>query len=200
MRGFIAVVSFVSRAVGVVAALLLLSAVLSVSHMVFMRYVLVRSTVWQTEYTTYAIVAATFLGAPWTLIVRGHVNVDLLQMAAGRRLRILLEALSGLASLVFVALLAYAAWFYFEEAWTNSWRSETVWSVPLWMPIAPMVVGTTQLGLQYVAELIRLILDGPADKASADRLGNQSDIARSDGARSDGARSDGARSRGAARS
>ncbi|WP_018700726.1 TRAP transporter small permease subunit [Amorphus coralli] len=162
MRGFVAVVSFVSRVAGVLAALLLLSAVLSVSHMVFVRYVLNQSTIWQTEYTSYAIVAATFLGAPWTLIVRGHVNVDLLPLAAGRRGRIIMEALSGLASLAFVVLLAYATWFFLYEAWEFSWRSETVWSVPLWMPVAPVVAGTVWLAVQYVAELVRLCLDGPS--------------------------------------
>ncbi|MGX1098828.1 TRAP transporter small permease subunit [Amorphus sp. MBR-141] len=161
MRGLVAVVSWLSRVAGVVAGVLLFTAVLSVSHMVFVRYVLGHSTVWQTEYTTYAIVAATFLGAPWTLMVRGHVNVDLLPLAAGRRGRIVLEALSGLAALVFVTLFAYSAWFFVEEAWVNSWRSETVWSVPLWMPVAPMFVGTALLALQYVAELIKLLLFGP---------------------------------------
>lgn len=167
MRGFVAVVSLVSRITGVVAGVLLFTAVLSVSQMVFVRYVLGQSTVWQTEYTTYAIVAATFLGAPWTLMVRGHVNVDLLPLAAGPRGRIVLEALSSLAALVFVLLLAYSAWFFFEEAWTNAWRSETVWSVPLWIPVAPMFFGTAMLALQYVAELIRLLLPGP-DSGDAD--------------------------------
>ena len=167
MRGFVAVVSFVSRVAGVVAALLLLSAVLSVSHMVFVRYVLGHSTVWQTEYTSYAIVAATFLGAPWTLMVRGHVNVDLLPLAAGRRGQIVMEAMSGLAALLFVVLLAYAAWFFLQEAWEFSWRSESVWSVPLWMPVAPVAAGTIWLAVQYVAELIRLFLDGPSTGGGA---------------------------------
>ncbi len=164
MRGFVAVVSFMSRIAGVVAAVLLFTAVLSVSHMVFVRYALGHSTVWQTEYTTYAIVAATFLGAPWTLMVRGHVNVDLLPLAAGRRGRIVLETLSSLAALVFVLLLAYSAWFFVEEAWVNAWRTETVWSIPLWMPVAPMFVGTALLALQYVAELINLLVFGPPDE------------------------------------
>jgi TRAP-type C4-dicarboxylate transport system permease small subunit len=42
---------------------------------VFMRYVLNASTVWQTEFVTYSIVAATFLGSPYVLMRRGHVNV-----------------------------------------------------------------------------------------------------------------------------
>ena len=160
MRLYISIVSALSRFVGIIAGLFLLSAVLSVSEMVFVRYVLNQSTVWQTEYTTYAIVAATFLGAPWVLIVRGHVNVDVLQIAAGPRVRLIMEALSGLAALIFIGLLSYAAWFHFEESLTNGWRSDTVWSVPLWIPTLPMLVGLVLLCLQYVAELMRLITEG----------------------------------------
>lgn len=164
MRSFIAAVSAVSRFLGLIAGILLVTAILSVTHMVFVRYVLVQSTVWQTEYTIYAIVAATFLGAPWVLIERGHVNVDLLQMAAGPRVRLVLQMLSGLASMVFVGLLAYAAWYHFEEAWVNGWTTETVWALPLWIPVLPMLVGMVWLLVQYVAELMRLWLDG-ADPA-----------------------------------
>ena len=48
MRGFVAVVSLVSRIAGVVAGVLLFTAVLSFSHMVFVRYVLCQSTFWPT--------------------------------------------------------------------------------------------------------------------------------------------------------
>ena len=159
MRLYITVVSAISRGLAVIAALALFSAVLSVSEMVFVRYVLGHSTVWQTEYTTYAIVAATFIGSPWVLIIGGHVNVDILQIAAGRRVELILKLLSALASLVFVALLAYAGWFHFHEAWSGGWTTESVWAIPLWMPLLPMPVGAIALALQYVAEIMRLILD-----------------------------------------
>ncbi|MAU94620.1 MAG: hypothetical protein CMP81_01840 [Fulvimarina sp.] len=160
MRLYISVISAISRGLGVLAAALLLSAVLSVSHMVFVRYALGWSTVWQTEYTAYAIVAATFLGAPWVLIVRGHVNVDILQLAASGPVRLVMQVLAALFSLLFVVLLAYAGWIHFEEAWSGGWTSETVWAVPLWMPLLPMPVGTVMLALQYVAEIMRLVIDG----------------------------------------
>ena len=166
MRAFITAVSTVSRVLGFLAGLLLASAVLSICEMVFVRYVLGQSTVWQTEYTTYAIVAATFLGAPWVLLVRGHVNVDLLQLAAGPGLRLALEAASGLASLLFVGLIAYAGWFHFHEALVNGWTSESVWAVPLWIPLLPMPVGLGMLALQYVAELMRLAVDRPSGAKS----------------------------------
>ena len=44
--------------------LLLAARCWSSCQMVFVRYVLDGSTVWQTEFVIYAIVAATFLGAP----------------------------------------------------------------------------------------------------------------------------------------
>ena len=160
MRVFITAVSAISRVLGVLAAALLFSAVLSVSHMVFVRYVLGWSTVWQTEYTAYAIVAATFLGSPWVLIAKGHVNVDILQMAAAPPVRTAMQILSALFSLTFVSLLAYAGWFYFEEAWSGNWTSDTVWAIPLWMPLLPMPVGTIMLALQYIAEIMRLVMDG----------------------------------------
>lgn len=175
MRAFVDAVSFVSRVLGVIAALLLLSAVLSVTHMVFVRYALNQSTVWQTEYTAYAVVAATFLGAPWTLIVRGHVNVDLLQISVPPGPRVVLEMLAGLASLAFVLLLTYSAWLYIEEAWVNSWRSETVWSIPLWRPILPMFVGSGWLAVQYLAEMARLLLDGPPEGDDGDALSRQTE-------------------------
>ncbi|MCP1200349.1 TRAP transporter small permease subunit [Notoacmeibacter sp. MSK16QG-6] len=171
MRLYISTVSAISRILGVIAGLFLLSAVLSVSHMVFVRYVLNQSTVWQTEYTTYAIVAATFLGAPWVLIVRGHVNVDVLQIAAPPRVHMVMEALSGLAALIFVGLMAYAAWYHFEEALRKGWRSDTVWSVPLWIPTLPMWVGLVWLAFQYVAELLRLATEGlPAKSGDETKL------------------------------
>jgi TRAP-type C4-dicarboxylate transport system permease small subunit len=47
--------------------------------------------------------------------------------------------------------------FYWHEAWSANWRSDTVWRVRLWIPYAAMPVGLGLLVLEYVAELIRLV-------------------------------------------
>ena len=36
------------------------------------------NTIWQTDFVTYSLVAATFIGSPFVLMTRGHVNVDVL--------------------------------------------------------------------------------------------------------------------------
>ncbi len=41
--------------------------VLVVCQMVFVRYALDQTTIWQTDFVTYSLVAATFIGSPYVL-------------------------------------------------------------------------------------------------------------------------------------
>ena len=133
MQTYIRVVSAVSRAFGIFSMLLLAAAVLVVSQMIFVRYVLNGSTIWQTEFVIYAVIAATH----------------------GRG-RLVLQIIAGVASLAFCAVLAWSGWVYFHEALTRGWKTATVWALPLWIPLLPMPVGIGLLCLQYVAELMKL--------------------------------------------
>ncbi len=156
MRSFVAVASALSRAGGVVAILLLAASILVVCHMIVMRYVLNASTIWQTEFVTYGLTAATFLGSPYVLMLRGHVGVDLLLEHVGARWRLILQLINALLAMLFVALLGYSAWVYFHEAWSGGWTTETVWALPLWIPLLPFPVGMALLFLQYIAEIMNL--------------------------------------------
>ncbi len=161
LSAYVRTVSWLSHAAAVVALLLVAAAVLVVSEMVFMRYVLRASTIWQTEFVIYSLVAATFIGSPFVLMEKGHVNVDILIETATPRTALVLKAVGGLIGLAFCALLAWSGWIYFHEAWTGRWTTETVWALPLWIPLLPLPVGIGLLCLQYVAELIKLKDDGP---------------------------------------
>lgn len=159
MATYVRVVSALSRFFGLVAMLLLAAAVLVVCYMIFVRYVLGWSTIWQTEFVIYAIVAATFLGSPMVLLQRGHVNVDLLPNAAGPGGRLAMKLAADLVSLSFAAVLAWSGWVYFHEALVEGWTTETVWALPLWIPLLPLPLGIGLLGLQYIAELMTLRRD-----------------------------------------
>jgi TRAP-type C4-dicarboxylate transport system permease small subunit len=156
MRGFKRTVETLSRIFGVIAILLLGASVLVVNQMVFVRYVLNGSTIWQTEFVTYSIVAATFLGSPYVLLLKGHVRVDLIENAVGENGKIGLRLISDVLSLVFCGLLAWAGWIYFHEAWADNWTTDTVWALPLWIPLLPMPVGFGLLCLQFVADFLKL--------------------------------------------
>lgn len=156
MNAFIRLADGLSRLAGAFAILLLLAAILVVTQMVVVRYFLNGSTIWQTEFVTYALIAATFIGSPYVLLYKGHVNVDLLQTMATRPVRFGMQVLSGLLSIAFCTLLAWSGWSYFHEAWANSWTTETVWKLPLWIPLLPLPLGIGLLVLQYIAELLKL--------------------------------------------
>ena len=157
MDVFILCVRRLSQTCGVVAAALLVAATVVVCEMVVMRYFLAASTVWQTEFVTYAIVASTFIGGPYVLLHKGHVNVDLVPLYVNRRWRLPLALVGVLASLLFCVVVAWYGWLYFHEALTKGWRTETVWSLPLWIPLLQLPGGMGLLSLQYVADILCLL-------------------------------------------
>jgi TRAP-type C4-dicarboxylate transport system permease small subunit len=153
MSHYVRLVALLSRLAGLFAALLLAASVLVVCHMVFVRYVLGASTIWQTEFVVFAMVAATFLGSPYVLLHKGHVAVDILPEMAGGNARRAMIVLSYLLSLAFAALLAYSGWIYLHEAWAGGWRSQSVWAPPLWIPLLSLPLGIGLLALACIAEL-----------------------------------------------
>lgn len=154
---FIAAVRRISCAAGLVAGLLLFAAVLAVCHLVVVRYVLGESAIWQHEFVTYSLIGATFLGSPYVLLTRGHVNVDLLPIYLGGRARLALALLAAVLGVAFCGLVAWLGAGLWHEAWTGDWHADTVWSPPLWIPYIAMPLGMALVVLQYAADLAAVL-------------------------------------------
>jgi TRAP-type C4-dicarboxylate transport system permease small subunit len=157
MDSFVRCVRLVSRLCGYVAAALIAISVCIVCQMVFVRFVLNENTIWQTDFVTYSLVAATFIGSPYVLMLRGHVNVDLLPLHLAPRPRFWLAVASMLLAMTFCIVLAILTSRYWLEAWNQHWLSNTMWRVRLWIPYASMPVGLWIITLQYVAEFHLLV-------------------------------------------
>jgi TRAP-type C4-dicarboxylate transport system permease small subunit len=150
-------ITLISRLLGFVAAGLIAAGVLVVCHMVFVRYVLNQNTIWQTDFTTYCLVAATFIGSPYVLLSRGHVNVDVLPHYLGDRARFRLALFAAIMSFLFAAVMAVLTFQFWLEAWNQRWVSDTMWRARLWIPYGAMPLGLGLLTLQYVVDLICLV-------------------------------------------
>jgi TRAP-type C4-dicarboxylate transport system permease small subunit len=157
MDRYIRIVGRLSQLFGVAAAALIALGVLVVCHMVFVRYVLNHNTIWQTDFTTYCLVAATFIGSPYVLMTRGHVNVDVLPHYSGPRLRYWLAISAAVVTLGFTIALFVLTSLFWKEAWDNHWVSDTMWRARLWIPYLSMPIGLGLLVLQAVAGLIELL-------------------------------------------
>jgi TRAP-type C4-dicarboxylate transport system permease small subunit len=154
---FIAAVAQVSRLGAAAAVALLLAAVLVICQMVFVRYVLKGSAIWQHEFVTFSLIGATFIGAPYVLLTRGHVYVDLVPHYLGGRARFVLALVAGLISLLFCATLAGYGVAFWYQAWANDWHAETVWRPPLWVPYFAVPLGMGLLALQSLAGILALL-------------------------------------------
>jgi len=121
------------------------------------RYALNQNTIWQTDFVTYSLVAATFVGSPYVLMERGHVNVDILPLYAGPRLRWWLALFAAAVTLFFAVTMTVFTAALWHESWANSWASDTMWRVRLWIPYSALPIGLGLLTLQCLADLVGLI-------------------------------------------
>lgn len=157
MDQFIRGVTLVSQLCGIIAAGLIAVGVLVVCEMVFIRYALNENTIWQTDFTSYCLVGATFIGSPYVLLTRGHVNVDVLPLYLGQRGRFYLALASILMAMAFCAVMTVLTFNFWHEAWSQGWVSDSMWRARLWIPYASMPIGLGLVTLQYVVELISLL-------------------------------------------
>lgn len=154
---FVRIVSSISTLCGWISAALILSAVFITCQMIFVRFVLNHSTIWQTELVVYLMVSATLIGLPYVQLLRGHVNVDLLPLMMPMQVRKYLAVFTlGLAISMMLIMAFYGAEFWYE-AWSRRWKSDTVWGVRLWIPYLAVPVGFFLYGLQLVADLYLVV-------------------------------------------
>lgn len=157
MDFFIRFIKNISQLCGMVAAALIGMAIIIVCQMVVMRYGLNDSTIWQTEFVIYSLVASTFIGSPYVLLVKGHVNVDLLPHYLGDRGRHVLAIIANLLGLSFCSILTFVGFELYYEALMNDWTTDTIWKLPLWIPYISIPIGIGVLSLQYVADILALL-------------------------------------------
>jgi TRAP-type C4-dicarboxylate transport system permease small subunit len=153
MDRFVSLVRMLSRISGVVAILLILLSIVIVCQMIFQRAVLQQSTIWQTEFVIFALISATFVGAPYVLLTRGHVNVDLLPLLAGHKTRVVMALVASGMALAFCAILFWSSIFWWHEAFATNRLTSSMWRARVWIPYLSLPVGMGLLCLQYIADI-----------------------------------------------
>lgn len=154
---FLRAVAALSTVAGWVSAGMIVAAVVITCQMIWVRFVLNGSTVWQTEAVIYLVIAATLIGLPYVQRLRGHVNVDLIPLALPTGARKGLATVTLTLSIAIVALMLRYGCEYWHFAWERGWRSDTVWGPPLWIPYLALPVGFGLLLLQLVADLYAML-------------------------------------------
>jgi TRAP-type C4-dicarboxylate transport system permease small subunit len=154
---FVKTVHMISNVTGWVSALMILTAVILTCQMIFVRFILNGSTVWQTEIVVFLIVAATLIGLPFVQLRRGHVNVDLIPLALKGRTRFILSIITLALSCLIIAIMMFYGYEYWHLAYSRGWTTDTVTAVPLWIPYFSLPLGFGLLLLQMLADLVAIL-------------------------------------------
>lgn len=152
-------IGFLSSICGVVAAAMIVIAVAITCQMIWVRFMLNQSTVWQTEAVVYMMVAATLIGIPYVQRLRGHVNVDLLPLALPLPLRKALAIVTLVTTIAITAVMVVYGFELWHVAWSRGWTSDTVWAPKLWVPYLALPLGFGLFMLQLIADLVATIFD-----------------------------------------
>ncbi|NNF24857.1 MAG: TRAP transporter small permease [Rhodobacteraceae bacterium] len=155
---FLRAVAAISTLAGWISAGMIVAAVVITCQMIFVRFVLNGSTVWQTEAVIYLVIAATLLGLSYVQRLRGHVNVDLVPISLSHRVRFVMCIVTLSISILIVAVMLFYGYEFWHFAWDRGWRSDTVWGVRLWIPYLSLPVGFGLLLLQLIADLVAVLL------------------------------------------
>lgn len=155
---FLRFVAALSTLAGWCSAAMIVAAVAITCQMIFIRFVMNGSTVWQTEAVIYLAIGATLIGLPYVQRLRGHVNVDLIPLWLNARARFVLAMFTLSASIIMVAIMLWYSYEFWHLTWERNWKSDTVWGVRLWIPYAALPIGFSLFLLQLIADLVAILL------------------------------------------
>ena len=156
---FLRTVGVISTVCGIVSATMIFASVLITCQMIWVRFVLNQSTIWQTEAVVYLMISATIIGLPYVQRLRGHVNVDLLPMLLPPPLRKALALLTLGLTIAIAGVMAFYGFELFHIAFERNWKSDTVWGVSLWIPYLAIPTGFGLFLLQLAADLYGVIVE-----------------------------------------
>ena len=156
---WIAALRTVSRALGVFSAGLILLSIGVICQMVFIRTVLGQSSIWQTEFVTFAIIAATFLGAPYILLTKGHVAVDIVPLMVRQPARKALHFGGMLIALIFCGFFLWGAVPWWYETFESGQTTPSIWQPRVWIAYSTVPIGLAVLCLELIAEIYLVAVD-----------------------------------------
>jgi C4-dicarboxylate transporter DctQ subunit len=153
MRALTKLLSIFDRGLDVMAVLagiLLLFTMISVSSEVAARYFFNRPTGWVTEVGSYVLLYVTFLVAAWVLRGEGHVSMDIIINLFSPRTQSLIQLVTSGASALVCLILAWlgarVSWDLFE----TGYFTPTMLELPKWFLTAVISFGFLLLFVQFI--------------------------------------------------
>ncbi len=158
---FVAMIEWISRFTGSVAAWLIIPLLVVVVYEVVARHLFNAPSTWGYD-TCWMLFAAQFLmGGAYTLLQKSHIRIDIVYNLLSERGKLIFDLIIYLVVfLVPAVLFTWAGIHFAADAFASDERlSTTNWFFPSGPPKSLIPIGFFLLVLQCIAEIIRSIKD-----------------------------------------
>jgi C4-dicarboxylate transporter, DctQ subunit len=166
MRQRLTIKVFANRMIlitGGVAGLALAILTYAVNYEIFARYIFNSPTVWAMELSNICGVYLLFMGIPYALNKKGHINVEIIIKYLPEKVQVVLELLTNTVGIIVAVILAIEGWDLFYDAYEFSLHSGDLIRIPLIIPYFPLFWGCLWLIIQFAMdafENVRCLIRG----------------------------------------
>ncbi len=128
--------------------------------------------------------AVFLMCAPWTMQVKEHIRIDIVNSMLPRRVRQWIELLGHLLFLMpFSLLIVYHSWPFFMRSYAINEQSLSAGGLPQWPAKGLVVIGFVMLTFQGVSEIIKQIAIMRGDLADDEAAGGHAATAEAEAQR-----------------
>lgn len=153
-RAFGRALALLNLWMGYAAGLLVAASALLLTGEVLQRYVLHTPSDWALELSILMLIASTFMAAAYTLSVRAHVNIEVLDALLSQRMNRWRRLFADAAAAGLCGFVALNAWRLTAQAWSGDWVSNSTWGPKMWIPYGFIALGMSLLALQYLVQIV----------------------------------------------
>ena len=126
---------------------------------VVMRYGFNRPTIWVHDVSQFLFGATYMLGAGYTYLMRGHVNMDMLYVRFSKRGKAIADAATGALFLIFLSVLVWQSGFMaWESVIFNEVLTQSVFEPPLYPIKIIFFLGCILFLLQGLGQFVRDVI------------------------------------------
>ena len=142
----------INRAFGLGVGFSLIAMTLLVTASVVLRYVFRAPLLWSLEITQYLLLFSIFIAAAYTLLMEGHIKVDILLLHLPERARTITNIATSILGFAFSVVLTWQTGLLFWKSFQFHWVSPSTMEFYLPPIYAMMPLGSLFLCLAFLAK------------------------------------------------
>lgn len=165
MRVVNKIIDWCILALAAIAGVVLLLLLLAVCFATVSRALFNEPFAFLIDYASYALLYIAFLGAPWLLSKRGHINIDMIINALPPKAKKIWQAALDLV-LAFTCIVVGVIGFQLTKSnFANHVIISDFLNTPQWILLVSVPVGSFFTAIEAIRLCIRGLLEKPADAA-----------------------------------